>query len=296
MYTHSSRYEARTHVHQVMAQIKILHSMNRPEYHPSRCQNERFIEWFGPTIEGQHPRTPAQRQAADQWYDKTILSESYLAIVIPGMYRDQSGAYMLFTSAESMQVETDNIRALQLVGYIINPSWLYMDMYWFASNISTKPVDSSVNWSPGIWIGTMKQVLDNIFQRKGQQHWRLEYCILEPMPHTSHEDYLRNIIWQAFNAKCIVEFRIELSSEWFRGIEVRMRVTTPRYAEDRPSTHELKYILGCSQDIWDREDKDAGDWWRYEDWHNLGQVPMHPEWILEDTYRRARNKRPRLYR
>ena len=257
----------------------------------SICQRERFIEWFGPIMGGLHPRTEAQREAANTWYDKSALAETSDAIVIPGRYCDQAGAYMLLTSEESVEVATDNIGALQWSGFITNPYWLYMDMFWFSKNTSANPDDRSVYGSPGTWIGTMKQVLENIFQDKGQQHWRLQYCILEPTPRTSHEEYLRNIIWQAFNSPFVVEFRIALSSEWFRGIEVRMRVTTPRHTGDRPSTQELKYILGCSQDIWDREDKNVEDWWRYADWHSLGTVSIQPEWILEDTYRRAINIR-----
>ena len=253
-------------------------------------RGQRFQQWFGTVISGRYPRTAEELKAANQWYDKIMKSEATDAIVIPGSYMERDGCYVIVTTDESKKVYQENIIQFQRMGIITNPDWLHRGVYWFDSLAVGNIKGMTDWWHEGRWIGRVIKIIDFMFWRKGQPHWRLKYCqisanytgpYLEQGP-MSYQDYLRNIIWEAFEAPFIIEYRIELTRNWFRGISIGMRCTANTAgAGNKKSRHQAMYLVGCEDPPWSRADKATDEWWKYNHWVSHGQSKVVSEWGLK---------------
>ena len=248
--------------------------------HKGQC----FQQWFGTVLSGRYPRTAAELKAANQWYDKIMKPEVTDAIVIPGNYRKRDGCYVMVTTDESKKVYQENLTQFVRTGQITNPDWLHRGVYWFDSLAPGNIKGMTDWWHEGRWIGPAIKVIDWAFWQKGQPHWRLTYCqikanytgpYLEQGP-PSYQDYLRNIIWAAFDASFIIEYRISLTRNWFRCISIGMRCTAP----GRKCMQQAMYLVGGQYSPWLRDDKTTEDWWKYNNWVSHGQSRVAHEWGL----------------
>ena len=253
------------------------------------CKGQRFREWFGTVIEGRYPRTQEQIEAANQWYDKIMKSEAIDAIVVPGVYEKREGCYVIVTTEYSKKVYEQNILSFQHMGMITNPDWLHRGIYWY-DDLAPGNVQGMMDWwHRGRWLGPVIQVIDKIFWLRGQPHWRMKFCDI-PANYTgpylqqgpmSYQDYFRSLIYHAFMPSFIIEYRIDLSREWFRGLSIGMRISTNIEGIRKKNTNEAMFIVGCEDPPWQREDKCADDWWKYNHWQSLGQLKVLSEWGLK---------------
>lgn len=252
-------------------------------------RGQRFQQWFGTVIDGGFPRTEEQLAAAKHWYKKIMKSEAIDAVIVPSCREGRNGCYVIVTSETSKYVHRENIDNFHHTGLITNPDWLHRAVYWYNDLVPGNIDGMSQWWYRGRWIGRVNSVMDEIFIRKGKPHWSNIFCRLcanqygryyEDGP-LSYQDFFRDLIWEAFDPNFIIEYRIDLSVDWFRGLSIGMRIhPNPYGGRLRKPKQEAIFIVGCVDDPWQREDIDADDWWKYTNWRSIGQSEIVSEWVL----------------
>ena len=85
---------------------------------------------------GMNPRSAHDRMQASQ-YDQVVRSSGAFghAIQAPWVWSGMQGCIVLVSTAQSTMVSRENARALEERRIVLDPNWLYYEVYSFASRI-----------------------------------------------------------------------------------------------------------------------------------------------------------------
>ena len=177
---------------------------------------------------------------------------------------------MVRTTHEDMHIHIEPVdRVRRPLGFPWRPQWLGNHVEWYPHMAPFNIRDISSKQS--MPCGSLYQVISARFRAKGVTQWEAEY------QGTGMQKHWRSILFAAFDNTYIIEYTSKLAGQFFRALEVHMRVVsadTDICPELLLSRDEAKYEVSDYERVWLREDKDAADWWRCKEWRSIGQSPV----------------------